>query len=100
MAQFDTGDDCRKQSIERAAILNQLNHEPGRHLVIVRYSPDHSVHAEWVYNEADIDNAKVIFAREMKDNQPLLEYFRDRHIWLVEADETPARLTRYPNRSR
>jgi len=99
MAQFDTADVWRKQAIERAAILNQLNREPGQHLVIVHYSPDHSVHAEWVYNEADIDNAKVIFAREMKDNQPLLEYFRDRHIWLVDADETPARLTPYPGDS-
>jgi hypothetical protein len=97
MAHFDTGDDCRKQSIERAAILDRLKHEPGGHLVIVRYSPEHSVHAEWVYNEADIDGSKVIFAREIKDNRPLLDYFKDRSIWLVEADEMPARLTPYPD---
>jgi hypothetical protein len=96
MSRFDTGDDCRKQSIERAAILNRLKQEPGRHLVIVRYGPEHSVHAEWVYNEADIDASKIIFAREMKDNRPLLEYFKDRNVWLVEADQTPARLTPYP----
>jgi hypothetical protein len=67
-------------------------------LVIVRYSPEHSYHAEWVYNEADIDSAKVIWAREMDDehNRQLLEYFKDRHIWLIEADEIPPRLTPYP----
>jgi hypothetical protein len=96
MSQFDTADVWRKQAMERAAFLNRLTHEPGQHLVIVHYSPDHSVHAEWVYNEADIDNAKVIFAREMKNNEPLLDYFHDRHIWLVDADETLARLTPYP----
>jgi len=96
MTRFDPADDCRNQSKERAAILSRLRNEPGGHLVIVRYSPEHSVHAEWVYNEADIDNAKVIFAREMKDNRRLQEYFNDRHIWLVEADEVPPRVTPYP----
>jgi hypothetical protein len=32
----------------------------------------------------------------MKDNRRLLEYFNDRHIWLVEADEVPPRLKPYP----
>lgn len=96
MARYDPKDDCHNQSKERAAILQRLQNEPGKHLVIVRYSPDHSVHAEWVYNEADIDNAKVIFARDMKDNRRLLGYFNDRQIWLVEADETPPHLTPYP----
>jgi len=96
MTRFDPKDKCHNQSKERTAILDHLRHEPGRHLVVVRYGPEHSVHAEWVYNEADIDNAKVIFAREMKDNRRLLEYFSDRHIWLVEADEVPPRLMAYP----
>jgi hypothetical protein len=95
MTRFDPKDDCHHQSKERSAILQRLRNEPGKHLIIVRYSPEHSVHAEWVYNEADIDNAKVIFAREMKDNHRLLQYFNDRHIWLVEADETPPRLSTY-----
>jgi hypothetical protein len=96
MTRYDPDDDCHNQSKERAAILQRMQNETGKHLIIVRYSPEHSVHAEWVYNEADIDNAKVIFAREMKDNRQLLEYFKDRHIWLVEADEVPPRLAPYP----
>jgi hypothetical protein len=97
MTRFDPDDKCHNQSKDRAAILQRLQNEPGKHLIIVRYGPEHSVHAEWVYNEADIDNAKVIFARGMKDNHRLLEYFNDRHIWLVEADELPPRLS--PNRT-
>ena len=66
--------------------------------MIVRYSPEHSYHAEWVYNEADIDGAKVIWAREMDEehNRLLLEYFKDRHIWLVEPDRDNTRLIPYP----
>jgi hypothetical protein len=98
MTRFDPTDDCHNQAKERAAILDQLKNEPGKHLVIVRYSPKHSYHAEWVYNEADIDGAKVTWAREMDDenNRQLLEYFKDRHIWLIEADEIPPRLRPYP----
>jgi len=98
MTRYDPEDHCHNQAKERAAILNHLKNEPGKHLVIVRYSPKHSYHAEWVYNEAYIDNAKVIWAREMDDehNRRLLEYFHDRHVWLIEADEIPPLLTPYP----
>jgi hypothetical protein len=64
----------------------------------VRYGPQHDVwYNEWVYNEADIDHAKVIFARDMgpAQNKELVDYFHDRHAWLVEADETPVRLSPY-----
>jgi hypothetical protein len=55
--------------------------------VIVRYGPAHSFEKEWVCNEADIDSAKVVWAREMDSaqNRKLLEYFKDRHVWLVEV---------------
>jgi len=99
MNRIDPEDKCHNQSKERAAILDRLRNEPGRHLVIVHYGPEHSYHAEWVYNKADIDGAKVIWAREMdaEHNRRLLEYFKDRQIWLVEADEIPPRVTPYPN---
>jgi hypothetical protein len=95
----------------RAQFESQLNTSPGGHLMIVRYSPEHSSSVDWVYNAADIDHAKVIWAREIPgmDIHPLLDYFHGRHVWLVEPDATPPSITPYseiapsqsnPNQSR
>ena len=81
----------------RPRIQAQLNSTPGEHLLIVRYSPNHDVLQEWVYNSADIDHAKIVWAREIPgvDIDPLLKYFRERHVWLVEPDAVPPRITPY-----
>ena len=72
----------------RVAILQKLLHTPGKHLIMVRYAEDHNIHDEWVYNGADIDGSKVIWARELgtQQNDKLFAYFKDRHIWLVQPD--------------
>jgi hypothetical protein len=71
----------------------------GNQLAIVHYSSLHNPFNEWVYNSADIDSSKIIWAREMDlaDNLELTRYYRDRKVWLVEPDVTPARVTRYPS---
>ncbi|QDU58995.1 hypothetical protein [Aeoliella mucimassa] len=72
----------------RNAMQQHLEDEPGKHLVLVEYSPEHHPHAEWVWNEADIDAAKVVWAHSMSDeeNAELIDYFQDRHVWHVAAD--------------
>jgi hypothetical protein len=72
----------------RVAVIKQLMDTPGKHLIVVRYSDDHNIHDEWVYNGADIDGSKIIWARELdpEQNAKLFSYFQDRHIWLVEPD--------------
>jgi hypothetical protein len=72
----------------RLAIAQTLAHTPGKHLIMVRYTEDHNVHDEWVYNGADIDASKILWAREIDPEQDakLFAYFKDRRIWLVTPD--------------
>jgi hypothetical protein len=75
----------------RTQIASTLKGTPGDHLVLVCYTPDHNVDHEWVYNAADIDSARVVWARVIpqRDLTPLLEYFKNRSVWVVYADSLP-----------
>jgi len=95
-AQYGTG------WFPRTGIEAELKNAPGNHLVIVRYGPRHEPFPDWVYNDADIDHARVIWARDMgtADNHELLSYFKDRQVWLLEADAKPPRLSPYDSQNR
>lgn len=74
----------------RTLVINKLQAEPGKHLVMVRYNDDDlSVHDEWVFNGADIDGSKIVWARELDKNQneKLFKYFKDRKIWLATTQD-------------
>ena len=82
----------------RARILAQAASLPGRQLILVRYRPNRDVVAEeWVYNDADVDNAKVVWAQDMgvEKNKELIDYFEGRHVWMAEPDETPVKFAPY-----
>ena len=83
---------------QRATALRSLEAMPGKQLVLVRYGKGHIPDDECVYNAADIDAAKVAWARDMgeQDNRELLKYYRDRRVWLFEPDESPPKLSPYP----
>ena len=87
-----------EENLRRARILQELNKTPGNHLVIVRYKPSHNfILDEWVFNGADIDGSKVVWARDMgtQNNEDLIRYFAGRHAWLLEPDYNPVRLSPY-----
>jgi hypothetical protein len=82
---------------KRAEIQRRLDAEPGRQLVLVRYAPEHIVHDEWVYNAADIDASRVVWAREMglEEDRGIIHYYGDRRVWLLEPDPASPRLVPY-----
>jgi hypothetical protein len=82
---------------ERQRIISDLERTSDFHLVIVHYSKTHDANHEWVFNRADIDASKVVWAREIPglDLHPLVNYFHARKIWILEADSVPPRLLPY-----
>jgi hypothetical protein len=89
-------DDGRSNGL-RTSVEKQFAAMPGDHLLIVRYTPQHNVSREFVYNSADIDHSKIVWAREIPgtDLSPLLTYFKNRDVWVVEADKFPAKVYPY-----
>jgi hypothetical protein len=85
------------QITDRARIQAEMQRVPGHHLMIVRYGPQHDTAASWVSNAADIDGAKIVWANDMgaEQNQELIEYFKDRKVWLVEPDVLPVKASAY-----
>jgi hypothetical protein len=75
-------------ALRRQEILQQLTLQPGKYLVFVRYADDHNSHEEWVYNRADLDNANVVWARQISPeaDAQLVDYFADRKVLIIDAD--------------
>lgn len=81
----------------RSEISRTLQNSPQNHLVIVSYKSSHNSQDEWVFNNSDIDSSKVIWAHDMGtvENNRLVHYFKDRKIWLLEADSSDLTLKPY-----
>ena len=92
---FDVWDGINHNNPERRiAVDRQLTGMPGKLLVFVRYWPQHIFQDEWVYNGADIDGQRVVWARDLGDEEDrkLAQYYRDRKSLLLEPDARPPRL--------
>jgi hypothetical protein len=74
----------REFAAKRSAILSELRSLPGDHLVIVQYAPGHNVREGWIYNAADIDGSRVVWAHDMGalKNKELTGYYPARTVWL------------------
>jgi hypothetical protein len=92
LIQYETWDSINHRNPERRIFVNQqLAELSGRLLVFVRYSPRHIFQDEWVYNEASIDSARIIWARDLgpEENSKLLALYPDREVLLLEPDVRP-----------
>jgi hypothetical protein len=78
-------------------LIERLQKQAGPQLVIVRYGAKHGVDQEWVYNRADIDASKIVWAQDMgtAKNQELVDYYRGRKIWLLQPDIDPLAIVPY-----
>jgi hypothetical protein len=85
------------EHFQREDIQAQLSGIDGQHLVLVHYLPGHRLDDEYVYNDADIDGSKIVWAHDMgeKDDLALLDYFKDRKVWQLDVDANSARIQRY-----
>ncbi|HEX6881034.1 MAG TPA: hypothetical protein VF135_11765 [Terriglobales bacterium] len=77
------------QDYERARIETVLKRTPGQHLVIVHQRRVYDGGRDWVYNDANIDASKIIWARDMgwDKNKELTQYYRGRHVWYVDQSD-------------
>jgi hypothetical protein len=96
--QYETWNTINHTNPERRIFVNrQLAALPGPLLVFVRYTPRHIFQDEWVYNAADIDASRVVWARDLgpEENRELLRYYPGRTPLLLEPDSRPPRLSPY-----
>jgi hypothetical protein len=96
LLQYETWDSINHQNPERRiAVANALSAIPGRLLVFVHYEPRHIFQQEWVWNQADIDGSRIVFARDLggPENEKLIRYYPGRRVLRLEPDQEPPRIT-------
>jgi hypothetical protein len=84
-------------NLNKARIAHELEQIPGRHLVFVKTKTDEMNLLQWIYNAADIDAARIVWARDLgpERDAALAAYFRGRQVWMVDPNREPAALTKY-----
>jgi hypothetical protein len=85
------------RNARRAQVEDELADKLGQHVIVVRYTDPHSPHEEWVYNGANIDGQDVVWAHDLGSvaNRQILDYYKDRHFWLLQPDINPLHLDPY-----
>ena len=82
------------QGTDRGRFVRQLEQQGGRHLVFVDYANGWvgwSPSAEWIYNNAEIENSRIVFAhfRSDTENRELMKQYPGRAAWLVRLGPKP-----------
>jgi hypothetical protein len=90
-------ENSQPRNARRAQVEDELAEKLGQHVILVRYTDNHSPHEEWVYNGANIDGQDVVWAHDLGPDadRQLLDYYKDRHVWLLQPDINAVRLDSY-----
>jgi len=89
---------CRAEgNHNKSRIAAMLGQVPGNHLVFVRAKTDEYNLLQWIYNDADIDGSRIVWARDLgpEKNAELARYFAGRQVWMVDPNVEPATCIRY-----
>jgi hypothetical protein len=81
----------------KARVSSLLDGIPGEHLVLVKAKTSEYNLLQWIYNSADIDTQKVVWARDLGavKNAALISYFKGRMVWIVDPNVETAELEQY-----
>jgi len=90
---------CRVEgNLNKARVAAELQRIPGKHLVFVKAKTDPNNLFQWIYNDADIDASRIVWARDLgaqRDAQ-LAAYFTGRSVWMVDPNVNPAITNAWP----
>lgn len=95
---YETWDSINHRNPQRRiAVRHDLDAIAGQLLVFVRYSPHHIYQNEWVWNEADIDGSRIVYARDLgaEENEKLIQYFPNRKVLVLDPDSYTPQLFPY-----
>lgn len=75
-------------SKDRERVASEVLSQPGPQLCLVRYTATHDGWQEWVFNGADPENAKLVWARSLNPemDQQVITAYPGRRVWLVTPD--------------
>ena len=96
LLQYETWDSINHENPERRIeVAKELAAIPGKLLIFVHYEPRHIFQQEWVWNGADIDASRIVFARDLgpDENEKMIRYYSDRRVLWFEPDQEPPRIT-------
>ncbi len=90
---------CCKQpgNYEKERITEYLTRQPGLHLAFVLAKTDENNLLQWIYNSAEIDQARIVWARDLgpEENRKLADYFHARQVWMINPNVQPAEISPY-----
>ena len=75
----------------RQLIQTFLESQPENHLVLIRRHQPYILNDEWVYDDANIEQSRILWVRDLdeKSNQALFRNYPGRRIWLCEPEIVP-----------
>ncbi|MGI4831614.1 MAG: hypothetical protein ACRYFU_26040 [Janthinobacterium lividum] len=84
-------------SKDRARVADEVSGHPGKQLCLVRYTATHDGWQEWIFNGADPENARLVWARSLnpKTDQQVIAAYPGRQVWLVTPDVANSLLQPY-----